>query len=123
MSPPVTILIVDDDVPTRIAMTHLLQMEGYSVLGAANGKEALELVAQHDPRLVLSDVRMPVMGGEELVARLHELGGPPVILMTAHALVDAAAAATMGAVAVVHKPIDLDHMLRLIETTMGRASA
>ncbi|MEX1365742.1 MAG: response regulator [Nannocystaceae bacterium] len=121
--PSATILVVEDDAPTRIAMTHLLQMEGYSVLGAANGKEALELIAEHHPVLVLSDVRMPVMGGEELVARLRELGGPPVILMTAHALVDAAAAATMGAVAVVHKPIDLDHMLGLIETTMGLVPA
>lgn len=118
MNNPSTIVLVDDDAPTRAVMTHLLTLEGYLVLEAANGREALDIIGRERPSLVLSDVRMPVMGGEELVRTLRNNDGPPAILMTAHALVDAEAAARMGAVAVMHKPFEIDALLAVIDTVL-----
>jgi len=65
-----TILIVDDEYAIVEALEGLLMDEGYQVLTAANGKEALAQVAKAPPDVVLTDVMMPVMGGRELVLAL-----------------------------------------------------
>lgn len=114
-----SILIVEDDVPTRVAMMHLLEMEGFVVRGASNGAEALALLERDRPDVVLSDVTMPVMGGEALVQALRERAGPPVLLMTAHALIDAEAAERIGAAGVVHKPVDLDELLARVAQVLA----
>jgi CheY-like chemotaxis protein len=67
-----TVLVVDDEEPLRLFMARVLEDEGYQVLLAENGVEALDLLAQPSPRidLVVTDVLMPRMTGPELVARL-----------------------------------------------------
>ena len=83
---PARILIVDDDHHNRRLLEVMLAPEGVLVLMAANGEEALALVAVARPDLILLDVMMPGMDGFEVVARLKgdpETARIPVILVTA----------------------------------------
>lgn len=70
---PARILVVDDDEHVRAVVTRLLRSEGYEVIEAANGKEALEVVEEAGGGidLVITDLVMPVMGGREFVEELH----------------------------------------------------
>jgi CheY-like chemotaxis protein len=80
------ILVVDDDSSIADLLKIILEDEGYRVLTASNGLDALHLMAQEKPSLVITDVVMPVMGGVDLISRIHadpDLQGVPVVLMSA----------------------------------------
>jgi two-component system cell cycle sensor histidine kinase/response regulator CckA len=82
---PHTILVVDDEVVVRNFVATDLQIAGYSVLAAADGKEAQELMREYDGRidLVVTDMRMPRIGGLELVESLaRELPSVRVLTMS-----------------------------------------
>src|SRR5215208_1189379 len=76
-----TVLVVDDDDSVREYMARVLEDQGYRVLLASNGLEALHLVARHSPaiHLVVSDVLMPIMSGPELAACLAEQPRAPAV--------------------------------------------
>lgn len=79
-------LIVDDEVVIAEAVAAVLQDEGYRVATAPNGKEGLARAAEMKPDLVLVDMMMPVMDGEEMCRRLQEnpaTRGIPVVVMSA----------------------------------------
>src|SRR5687767_1518025 len=79
------ILIVDDSRTQLELLRYLLEMQEYSVSAANNGKEALDVAAQHRPNLIISDIVMPVMDGYEMCNKLKEdttLCAIPVILLT-----------------------------------------
>jgi len=83
------ILVVDDDDDIRDALQDVLESEGYKTLGAANGREALDLLhtSTDRPSLVLLDLMMPEMDGWEFLMKVDaepELRGMPVALMSAH---------------------------------------
>lgn len=78
------ILIVDDEQGIREGLRHLLEWEEFNteiVGAAANGKEALVLIAQHKPDILITDVRMPVMDGLELIKEIHKNAFPPRVIM------------------------------------------
>ena len=78
-----TVLVVDDEEILRSYMTRVLESEGYSVIEAENGVEALSLLSQEDTgvvNLVITDVRMPKMGGTDLAANLAQHHAPPPVL-------------------------------------------
>ncbi len=77
------VLICDDDKDIVHAIELFLQSEGYEVLTAGNGKEALEVLEQEEVHLVLLDVMMPVMDGVTALAKIREMGNVPVIMLTA----------------------------------------
>ncbi|VXD22165.1 response regulator transcription factor [Planktothrix paucivesiculata] len=84
---PLTILVVDDDLGTRLSISDYLDISGYSVIAAENGREALPLVEQYQPHLIVTDIGMPEMDGYELIKRVR--ARPvfrllPVIFLTAH---------------------------------------
>jgi PAS domain S-box-containing protein len=82
-----TILLVEDERPVRSTVRRLLERHGYKVLEAANGHEALDLVASGDSEidLVLSDMVMPGMGGTELASKVRTIAPKlPVLLMTGY---------------------------------------
>ncbi len=84
-SPPATVLVVDDEAPLRHYMARVMTDDGYRVLVAADGKEALALVENADSRvdLVITDVIMPLMTGPELAAQLAtQLLPPPVLFVS-----------------------------------------
>jgi two-component system cell cycle sensor histidine kinase/response regulator CckA len=112
-----TILVVEDDTVIRTLGTRILTKAGYTVLGACDGIEALELLASGaEVDLIVSDVVMPRLGGLELYARLKERGNPPPLLLASGygaSGVDPEMLSEKG-VAIVRKPYSPDELLRKI---------
>jgi DNA-binding response OmpR family regulator len=69
---PLTILVADDDLGTRLSVSDYLEMSGYCVLTAADGPEALARVEADHPHLMVTDIVMPRMNGYELVQRVRQ---------------------------------------------------
>jgi CheY-like chemotaxis protein len=110
------VLVVDDDHSIRESLCELLADEGHRTVGASNGREALD-VLQSDgrPCVILLDIMMPVMDG--VAFRVRQLGDPelstiPVAVITA---AGQAAAASMHAEAILHKPLRLESVLEVVE--------
>jgi DNA-binding NarL/FixJ family response regulator len=83
---PLTILVVDDDLGTRLSISDYLELSGYSVITANDGQEALAMVEEYQPDLIVTDIVMPRMNGYELVRRVRQKPNfrlLPVILLTA----------------------------------------
>lgn len=83
---PLKILVVDDDLGTRLSISDYLELSGYSVIMADDGQEALSIVEKNHPDLMVTDIVMPRMNGYELVRRVRqqaEFRLLPVILLTA----------------------------------------
>lgn len=110
-----TILVVEDDLNIRESMKDALEGEGYRVVIASNGKEALERVREvPHPCLVLLDMMMPVMGGREFIdAMLADVLLAPIPILVISAIADAET--TRGAAAFLKKPPDLDLLLKKVE--------
>ncbi len=114
-----SILIVEDDADVRGALTAVLEGEGYRVVEAAHGQEALEQLRAGAGGfcMILLDLWMPVMNGWEF--RAEQLKDPalaevPVIVVTAdHAAAKSATA--LAAVECMTKPIEMDHLLEQVE--------
>jgi hypothetical protein len=86
---PRTVLIVEDDEPTRTLMARMLEKEGWTALQAVDGIAGLEQLAQHKPALVLLDLMMPRMDGFAFVAELHkrpDWRAIPIVVVTAKTL-------------------------------------
>jgi two-component system response regulator PilR (NtrC family) len=115
------LLVVDDELGMRQFLTHLLQREGHMVRVAGNGNEAMALLREERADVLLSDVRMPDMGGIDLLKAARELlPDIEVIMMTAFANVETARDAfLLGAFDFVQKPFDND----LLKETLARALA
>lgn len=80
---PSRILVVDDEADTRWLLRSFLESEGYEILEATNGEEALDRLATHAPDLILLDISMPLIDGYETCQRIRELGiRTPVIMLT-----------------------------------------
>ena len=106
------VLVVDDDPGTRKVARGNLGLEGFEVLLASSGTEALDLLSGTDPLAVVSDLRMPDMDGIALMTAAHaRRPGLPFVLVTAHATVETAVAAMrQGAVHYLTKPIRFDEL-------------
>jgi two-component system response regulator AtoC len=110
------ILVADDDSASRELSEAILTAEGYRVVTAADGQEALQMLQTVPMDLVLSDLFMPRMGGMELLQAVAELPEPPsVILMTAFASLDSAVEATkLGAYGYLTKPFSHDRLSHVV---------
>lgn len=86
---PKTILVVDDDPGIVKLVETMLRRDGYEVLVAFNGREALELHTTTPPDLILLDLAMPVMNGLEVLREIRQRDGTqrrtPIVFLTAHA--------------------------------------
>jgi CheY-like chemotaxis protein len=79
-----TVLVVDDDTSILDTVSAILSGEGYDVISAASGQEALDAVARSQPAVILLDMRMPVMDGWAVARALHTQGSTvPIVVMTA----------------------------------------
>ena len=109
-SQPATLLIVDDEPQVRKLLETLLQHEGYQTICASNGEEALQVVVQQAPDLILLDIMMPGMDGYEVASQLKSddaTAGIPIIMLSA--LSDAGARVSgleSGAEEFLSKPIE-----------------
>ena len=108
-----TILIVDDEKNYLTILSALLEDEGFEVLTAPGGSEALEVHKSSDLDLILTDMKMPKMDGIELLENIKENDPDlPVIMMTAHGTVDKAVEAIQkGAFTYVLKPFDNERLI------------
>jgi DNA-binding response OmpR family regulator len=114
-----TILLVEDEPPIRELVADVLRDEGYDVLEAQDGVEALRALDEHSPAtddlsLVVMDIMLPSLDGLGVLRHLGApVSGPPVVAMSASRhLLSAALAA--GARAVLSKPFDLNELLRVV---------
>ena len=112
------ILIVDDEVDALELMEELFETKGYQSITATNGLEALNLIRDDEPDIVISDIRMPEMDGMELLEVLSKrYAHIPVMMVTAHGTIETAVEAMkMGAKDYVLKPLRLDEILTKVET-------
>lgn len=112
-----TILLVEDELELRRETAAFLALYFDSVLQAGHGGDALKLFAAHQPDLVISDIRMPVMDGLELALRLKECAPDiPVIFCTAFTETTyLLKAIELGVAAFVRKPVDADELLAAID--------
>src|SRR5260370_10440935 len=113
------LLIVDDELSMRQFLTHLFQRDGHAIRVAENGREAMARLREQAADVIISDVKMPDMGGIDLLRAARELHPDvEVIMMTAFANEQTAHEAfLLGALDFVHKPFDND----LLQDNVARA--
>ena len=114
-----TILIVEDEVNIRKGLAATLS-DNYRVLSAENGEEAYEIFKKQHPDLVLTDIRMPKMGGLSLLDKIKlENKKIPVILITAYGTIDSAVdSMKRGAADYITKPVNLDKLEAVIKKAL-----
>ena len=115
-----TILVVDDEQGMRELLTVLLEHQGYRVLSASDGEQALELIAHQSPDLVISDVRMPRLDGIGLLTGIRKTYPHlPVIMVTAYASMDSTIQAMrLGAHDYITKPFRIDEIRLVVEKAL-----
>ncbi|MDP3039704.1 MAG: response regulator, partial [Deltaproteobacteria bacterium] len=120
MSEKPRILVVDDEESHRIMLRAVLKDEGYEVVEAADGSEAVRAVEQEPFDLVLLDVRMKTMDGIEALTEIRKISPLiPVLIMTAYASVKTAVEALKaGAFDYLTKPLDIEELKILIEKAL-----
>lgn len=79
----VSVLVVDDDVRVLRMVQHILELEGYRVLTASDGKTALGILSEEAPDMVLLDIMLPDIDGYVLCQRIREFSSVPIIMVTA----------------------------------------
>ena len=115
-----TILTIDDEENIRNGLADNFELEGYAVEKAANGKEGLDLIAKGGIDLVITDLRMDGISGEEVVRQVTtKYPGIPIIVLTGHGSIDdATAAIKSGAFDFLTKPLDLDHLNLVVKNAL-----
>ena len=114
-----TVLVVDDDTSILDTVSSILSGEGYDVVSASSGQEALDAVARKLPLLILLDMRMPVMDGWAVARALRGQGiSVPIVVMTAAESAQRWAD-EVGAEGYLAKPFGLDELLATVERFRG----
>jgi len=111
------VLVVDDDPDILDALSEILEVEGYRVQRARNGREALQRLEQELPDLVLLDLMMPVMDGWEFARSLDPGARPPIIVLSADRNVSAKAK-EIGALGWLAKPFELSELLAAVRSVV-----
>ena len=113
-----TIAIIDEDIPIGDMLTEILTQEGYAVLRAYSGTEALYLLTQKKPDLVLLDLMLPGLSGEEVLPYIHNI---PVIVLSAKIDVEDKVNLLLGGAAdYMTKPFDIKELLARITVQLRK---
>lgn len=106
------ILVVDDQYGIRLLLQEVFSKENIDIFQASNGKQALEIIKEEKPDLILLDMKMPGMDGLELLRRLRKFNTQAkVIMMTAYGELDMVAEASrLGALTHFTKPFDIEEL-------------
>ena len=118
------VLVVEDDAKTRRLISELVAEQGYEVLGAADGTEALDLVRKNDVNLVVLDYQLPDFDGLKVLEEARKLRPSlPVIMVSGHGTIKLAVEATkQGAYDFLEKPLDADQLIVRIKNALERDS-
>ena len=123
MSKPKSILVVEDYESFRNSLKQLLELEGYSVIEAETGEEALERAQEKLPDLIIMDLTLPRMNGLEATRKIREISElrlTPIIALSAYDAEDFRKDAKMaGCNDYVTKPIDFDHFTTVLRQIFG----
>lgn len=116
------VLVVDDEEGIRETLSGILEDEGYEVLTAPSGEDALTTAKEHIPDLVFLDVWLPEMDGIETLSRLKEIDvSIPVIMISGHGNIELAVKATrLGAYDFLEKPLSLEKVLIAAQRALER---
>lgn len=117
-----TCLVVDDEAPLRQVLVHLMRGDGFDCVEAANGRDALDYLADHRVTLVISDLRMPRMDGIDLLREIRaRYPDTAVIMITAVADVDVAVKClAIGAMDYLTKPFHLEEVRARVRQALER---
>ncbi len=117
MAEKTQVLVVDDEKVVREGCRRVLTGKGYEIATAENGQEALEILAAREMDILLLDLKMPVMGGEEVLLKTREnYPDIPVIVITGHGTVDTAVECMKkGAYDFITKPFQIEQFLITVE--------
>lgn len=119
---PASILVTDDESGIRLMLRTALESDGYFVMEAANGREALDTIAARTPDLVVLDLNMPVLDGMAVLEAMKDLAAenkPRVIILTAYGSIPAAVKATrLGAVDFLEKPITPTELRQTVRSVL-----
>ncbi|MBI3625880.1 MAG: response regulator [Candidatus Rokubacteria bacterium] len=119
---PIRALVVDDEPDVRAMLTDYLRENGFEAVGVWGGQEALRLIPEFRPHIILLDILMPGLSGVETLRRLKPvLHETCIIIITAHEDVETARRTLeMGAVDYVRKPVNLRHLDALLGIPPGK---
>lgn len=113
------ILVVDDEVALAETLRDLLVFHGYTVDIAGNGIQARECLDKASFDLVISDIRMPMMDGMQLLQHINQFHrGTPVILISGFSDYDEKTATERGAKGLVSKPMDIESLIKLVKQNL-----
>lgn len=119
------VLIAEDDVGIQVATADYLRKAGYGVITASNGREALRLLYEYHPHVVITDVIMPEMDGYELVQAIRQhpsLRLLPVIFLTArNTMVDRVRGYDLGCDIYLPKPFELEELRAIVGNVLERS--
>jgi DNA-binding NtrC family response regulator len=116
------ILLVEDDRPSSRVMSLALKTTGHEVMSAADGTEAMELLAIHDFELVITDLVMPQLNGLNLINAIRlKRPGMPVILMSGYPAKDAGKAIIDQTAAYLQKPINPTSLVMAVERVLSKS--
>jgi CheY-like chemotaxis protein len=120
-----TLLLVEDNKPNRRMVKRKLSTNGFEVIEAGDGKEALERVREDRPDLVLMDLSLPRMDGWEVTSRINndeEISNIPVVALTAHAQpADRESALEAGCRDYLSKPVDFDELFSTVDEILDES--
>ena len=125
MTEMASVLIVEDDTPIRDILRISLTDEGYEVLAAANGEQALRFLQDFTPELIVLDMMMPIMDGAAFRELQRQLGLAPdarLIVLSASRTARPQAAA-LGAQFIIEKPFELDELLDAVQQALALGPA
>jgi DNA-binding response OmpR family regulator len=117
------LLIVDDEAHIRSGLSRALGLMGYTVEEAGSGQEALILLGRRTYDLMILDLRMPGLGGKEVITLVHDVApGMPIIVLTGHATLDSAIAAARSEEVVDYllKPVGVHDMASAVALALQR---
>jgi two-component system response regulator (stage 0 sporulation protein F) len=117
------ILIVDDEEGLREGLSKLLESEGYAVLSAESGEQALQILQQSHIDLVLTDMRMPGMDGIELLKKIRERHpNVGVIILTGYGQIESyIEAMNFGAIEYVSKPFKVNELKFIVNKVLNNS--
>jgi DNA-binding response OmpR family regulator len=117
-----TILVVDDAENLRVLVKSYLAQEGYKVVTASNGREALFVARENKPELIILDLMMPEMGGYEFMRHYSREGNAPIIVLTAKIEEsDKVLGLELGADDYVTKPFSMRELAARVRAVLRRA--